>query len=164
MLLAAGGAGGRVTPSDALSPQFCDTNPLGGGESVGASEGQFRNKSSLTLTRRNSLREPGSRHFNNFVDVDSIPSLASPTSLSNPLSPSPLPQTPVPTYSRMNYTSSELPVENAQLYRRQIRPYAGAKSEGELLTAKHANLSHNIIAAAERKKRQSQCYEQEHIQ
>ena len=123
---------------------------------------KFRNKSSLTLTRRNSLREPGSRNFNNFVD--SIPPLASPPSLSNPLSPSPLPQSPIPTYSRMNYTSSELPVENAQLYRRQIRPYTGAKSEGQLLNAKHANLSHNVIAAAERKKRQSQCYEQEHMQ
>ena len=158
------GAGGRITPiNDTLSPQYCDTNPLGGGESSGASEGQFRNRSSLTLTRRNSLREPGSRQFNKFVDVDSIPPLASPPSLSNPLSPSPLPQSPIPTYSRMNYTSSELPVENAQLYRRQIRPYTGAKSEGQLLNAKHANLSHNVIAAAERKKRQSQCYEQEHI-
>ena len=159
------GAGGRVTPSETLSPQYCDTNPLGGGgEATAASEGQFRNKSSLTLTRRNSLREPGSQNFNNFVDVDSIPPLASPPSLSNPLSPSPLPQSPIPTYSRMNYTSSELPVENAQLYRRQIRPYTGAKSEGQLLNAKHANLSHNVIAAAERKKRQSQCYEQEHMQ
>ena len=147
------GAGGRTTPpSEALSPQYCDTNPLGGGESAGVSEGQFPNRSSLTLTRRNSLREPSSRHFNNHVGTDPVGALPS---LSNPLSPSPLPQSPLPTYSRINYTSSELPAENAHLYRRQIRPYTGAKSEGQLLNAKHANVTLNVIAAAERKKRQS---------
>ena len=50
--------------------------------------------------------------------------------------------------------SATLPAENAQLYRRTIKPYLGAKSEGHLLN-KHANVSLNIIAAAERKKRQS---------
>ena len=68
--------------------------------------------------------------------------------------------TTVPPYSRMNYTQNELPVENSQLYRRPIRPYTGAKSDGQLLT-KHANVTLNIIAAAERKKRQSQSYSQQ---
>jgi hypothetical protein len=41
-----------------------------------------------------------------------------------------------------------------QKFRRVIYPYTGAKSDGQLLN-KHANVSLNIIAAAERKKRQS---------
>ena len=67
-----------------------------------------------------------------------------------------LPANPPPStsYSRINYNVSELPVENNQLYRRTIRPYTGAKSDGQLLT-KHANVTLNVIAAAERKKRQS---------
>ncbi len=41
-----------------------------------------------------------------------------------------------------------------QKFRRIIYPYTGAKSDGQLLN-KHAHVSLNIIAAAERKKRQS---------
>ena len=143
------GKSGRSTPLDfnsrteTLSPQFCDTSM------EAASEGQSQNKSSLTssLTRRNSLREP-SRLFNNSVScVDSLPTSSS---LSNP--------PPTTSYSRINYNSSELPVENNQLYRRTIRPYTGAKSDGQLLT-KHANVALNVIAAAERKKRQSLLYQ-----
>ena len=152
------GKSGRSTPlefssgtkNDPLSPQFCDTSGL---DTSGNAEGQLpttRNLSSLTtVARRNSLREPPTRLqlFNNCVD-----SVA-------PLSPPPGP--PVPSYSRINYTAGELPVENPGLYRRQIRPYSGAKSEGELLlNNKHANVTLNVIAAAERKKRQSQCYYQ----
>eukprot|EP00092_Neocalanus_flemingeri_P000854 GFUD01000911.1.p1 GENE.GFUD01000911.1~~GFUD01000911.1.p1 ORF type:complete len:2354 (+),score=554.15 GFUD01000911.1:527-7588(+) len=106
---------------------------------VPASEGQFLNRA-LTLTRRNSLKEPTSRLFvANSNDTDSSPN----------------PDLKTPTFSLVNYTQNELPVENAQLYRRTIRPYTGAKSDGQLLTVnKHANVSLNIIAAAERKKRQ----------
>ena len=99
------------------------------------SEGQSQNR---VVTRRNSMREPTSRLYN-CVDP---------------------PNSTVPPYSRMNYTQNELPVENSQLYRRPIRPYTGAKSDGQLLT-KHANVTLNIIAAAERKKRQSQSYSQQ---
>ena len=150
------GKSGRSTPLDQpLTPQYCDTSLEAGAGSTG-SEGQFQNRTSLTLTRRNSLREPTSRLYNS--GFDSGPQLSS-----NPLSPSPLPLSPSPnnptSYSRINYTTSELPVENAQLYRRQIRPYTGAKSEGHLqATNQHANVTLNVIAAAERKKRQSQSY------
>ena len=124
-------------------------------------EGQLHKQNrTLTLSRRNSMREPSVRHFNN----DSVQCAPSNTYSQSPLpanlcSPSPIPSNPMPTYTRMNYTTSELPVENAQLYRRTIRPYTGAKSDGQLLS-KHANVSLNVIAAAERKKRQSQCYSQ----
>jgi len=118
--------------SDSLTPQ---QEKLEG--AAPASEGQFLNRA-LTLTRRNSLKEPTSRLFvANSNDTDSSPNQA--------LKP--------PTFSLVNYTQNELPVENAQLYRRTIRPYTGAKSDGQLLN-KHANVSLNIIAAAERKKRQ----------
>ena len=100
-------------------------------------EGQFANRA-LTLTRRNSMKEPTSRLSlaNNSQDV-----LRPPQSIAD-ASPNIAP------------VSSNLPAENAQLYRRTIKPYLGAKSEGHLLN-KHANVSLNIIAAAERKKRQS---------
>jgi len=118
--------------SDSLTPQQEKVEGA-----TPASEGQFLNRA-LTLTRRNSLKEPTSRLFvANSNDTDSSPNQA--------LKP--------PTFSLVNYTQNELPVENAQLYRRTIRPYTGAKSEGQLLN-KHANVSLNIIAAAERKKRQ----------
>ena len=149
------GKSGRSTPLDqALTPQYCDTSLEAAAGST-SSEGQFQNRTPLTLTRRNSLREPTSRLYNSGFDSGPLSS--------NPLSPSPLPLSPSPnnptSYSRINYTTSELPVENAQLYRRQIRPYTGAKSEGHLqATNQHANVSLNVIAAAERKKRQSQSY------
>ena len=149
------GKSGRSTPLDqALTPQYCDTSLEAAAGST-SSEGQFQNRTPLTLTRRNSLREPTSRLYNSGFDSGPLSS--------NPLSPSPLPLSPNPnnptSYSRINYTTSELPVENAQLYRRQIRPYTGAKSEGHLqATNQHANVSLNVIAAAERKKRQSQSY------
>jgi len=118
--------------SDSLTPQHDKVEGA-----TPASEGQFLNRA-LTLTRRNSLKEPTSRLFvANSNDTDSSPNQALKT----------------PTFSLVNYTQNELPVENAQLYRRTIRPYTGAKSEGQLLN-KHANVSLNIIAAAERKKRQ----------
>ena len=100
-------------------------------------EGQFPNRA-LTLTRRNSMKEPTSRLSlaNNSQDV-----LRPPQSIAD-ASPNIAP------------VSANLPAENAQLYRRTIKPYLGAKSEGHLLN-KHANVSLNIIAAAERKKRQS---------
>ena len=157
------GKSGRSTPLDfnskqdsSLTPQFCDTSLEGG--AMPPSEGQLPHRT-LTLTRRNSMREPSVRHFNSHDSVQSTP----PNNISlyplpaNLSSQSPQPNDPLPSYSRMNYTSSELPVENAQLYRRTIRPYTGAKSDGQLLT-KHANVTLNVIAAAERKKRQSQCY------
>jgi hypothetical protein len=102
------------------------------------SEGQFSR--ALTLTRRNSMKEPTSRLSlaNNSTDVLRQPSLTADAAPN-------LPPTAV---------SATLHAEDAQLYRRTIKPYLGAKSEGHLLN-KHANVSLNIIAAAERKKRQS---------
>ena len=138
------GKSGRSTPLECLTPQYCDTS-LEGGAAPHVSEGQSQSRVT-TLTRRNSMREPTSRDYNR---------------VSPPAAPLPLPpNTSVPPYSRMNYTQSELPVENSQLYRRPIRPYQGAKSDGQLLN-KHANVTLNIIAAAERKKRQSQSISQQ---
>jgi len=139
------GKSGRSTPLECLTPQYCDVTSLEGGAGPHGSEGQSHSRVT-TLTRRNSLREPTRRHCNS-VEVDL------------PAAPLP-PNTSVPPYSRMNYTQSELPVENSQLYRRPIRPYQGAKSDGQLLN-KHANVTLNIIAAAERKKRQSQSISQQ---
>ena len=119
--------------SDTVTPRP-DSQEHGGPPGT---EGQFPNRA-LTLTRRNSMKEPTSRLSlaNNSQDV-----LRSPQSIAD-ASPNIAP------------VSANLPAENAQLYRRTIKPYLGAKSEGHLLN-KHANVSLNIIAAAERKKRQS---------
>ena len=50
--------------------------------------------------------------------------------------------------------------ETAQKSRRPIHPYVGAKSDGQLLN-KHAHVTLNVIAAAERKKRQSFFHQEE---
>ena len=139
---------GRSTPLDYSSYNSEDRTrsdtmtPRQDGQEYGApagSEGQFNQNRDLTLTRRNSMKEPTSRfsYSNNSSDV------LRPLQQGSDAPPNPPPS-----------ISATLPAENAQLYRRTIKPYLGAKSEGHLLN-KHANVSLNIIAAAERKKRQS---------
>ena len=129
---------GRSTPQDYNSEDRSKSDsvtPRQDNQDLGP-EGQLPNKA-LTIIRRNSMKEPTSRL-----------SLAN-----NELRPSGLFTPEVSNHPAPTPVSATLPAENAQLYRRTIKPYLGAKSEGHLLN-KHANVSLNIIAAAERKKRQ----------
>ena len=105
-----------------------------GDSSTPISEGQFLNRA-LTLKRQSSLKEPSIRlSVANHIVSDS------------PFNP----ETSSLVHSSPEAGSSPL----VEKLRRQIHPYTGAKSDGQLLN-KHAHVTLNIIAAAERKKRQS---------
>ena len=136
---------GRTTPLDSTSysedRSRSDTKtPVYdyGESSTPTSEGQLLNRA-LSLTRQNSLNESSRRLsvLNNVVS-------------DSPSNPQPSLQT-----SCLVHAPETAPlVQTPQKYRRPIYIYGGAKSDGQLLN-KHAHVTLNIIAAAERKKRQS---------
>ena len=103
-----------------------------------SSEGQFLNRA-LSLKRQNSLKEPSSQlSVLNHVVTDT-------------------PYNPQPSFQPTCLVHDP---ETAQKSRRPIHPYVGAKSDGQLLN-KHAHVTLNVIAAAERKKRQSFFHQEE---
>jgi hypothetical protein len=149
---------GRSTPldhssySEDLPPRSETRTPFGDATATIPNEGQFINRAVPSLKRQNSLRESKvplyvpnqniSLTANTHYDSSSLQPSSTTTSLmpGNPL------DTSINQFTQMNQRS----------FRRPIHAYTGAKSEGHLRSNnQHANVSLGIIAAAERKKRQS---------
>ena len=158
---------GRSTPLDYSSyseevPRSETRTPFG--DSSVANEGQFLNRPILSLKRQNSLRETiiPINVSNQKVSVSSTANTHHDTSSLRPSSSATMTTSSSTTTSNLLNSlpgQSMEPInqftQTNQRSRRPVHPYTGAKSDGQLVANSHANISLNIIAAAERKKRQS---------
>ena len=154
---------GRSTPLDYSSyseevPRSETRTPFG--DASATNEGQFLNRPMLSLKRQNSLRETiiPIHVSNQKVSVSSTANTHHDTSSSSSTMTTSSSST---ASNHLNFLPGQSMDPNNQFTqtnqrsRRPVHPYTGAKSDGQLVANSHANISLNIIAAAERKKRQS---------